>query len=302
MKFAYYPGCSAKTTCPELYQSMQAVASTIRLDLAELDAAACTGARALRESNEELFLTLNARTLALAEQLRRDVLTSCATCLLNLREVNAKLRESPELRKRINQNLAEIGLECRGTSEVTHLLWVLLRDIGEQELARRIVRPLHGLRVAPYYGCHILRPKDALGFDDPDCPTSLDSLIRLLGAEPVSYRGKLRCCGFHVLATKEDLAIKISGSRLSEAKNGGADCLVTTCPLCHTSFDPYQGKIEQKLRAGLCLPILHLPQLLGLGLGLEPQELGLDRNIVSTEPVLRRLQRGRFLAKHRGGP
>ncbi|MBI4292616.1 MAG: CoB--CoM heterodisulfide reductase iron-sulfur subunit B family protein [Betaproteobacteria bacterium] len=289
MKFAYYPGCSAKTTCPELDQSMKAVAKKLDLDLAELEVATCTGSRQIRDSNEELFLTINARTLALAERLERDVMTVCATCLLNLTEVNNTLRENAELRKKINANLATIGLEYRGSVEVTHILWVLLRTIGAEQLAKKIVRPLRGLRVAPFYGCHILRPKDVLGFDDPDSPTSLDSLIRLLGAEPVDYDGKKRCCGFHVLMTKEDLALKISGRRLTQAREGQADCVVTTCPLCHSSLDPYQAAVESKLGKKIALPIVHLPQLLGLGLGISAKELKLEGNAVSTAPVLEKI-------------
>jgi len=289
MKFAYYPGCSAKTTCPELDQSMKAVAKKLDLDLAELEVAACTGSRQIRDSNEELFLTLNARTLALAERLERDVMTVCATCLLNLVEVNNTLRGNAELRKKINGNLAKIDLEYRGSVEVTHILWVLLRNIGAEALGKKIVRPLRGLRVAPFYGCHILRPKDVLGFDDPDSPTSLDALIRLLGAEPVDYDGKKRCCGFHVLMTKEDLALKISGRRLSQAREGQADCVVTTCPLCHSSLDPYQAAVESKLGKKIDLPIVHLPQLLGLGLGLDARELKLEGNAVSTARVLEKI-------------
>lgn len=289
MKFAYYPGCSAKTTCPELDQSMKAVAKKLDLDLAELEVASCTGSRQIRDSNEELFLTLNARTLALAEQLERDVMTVCATCLLNLTEVNNALRANADLRKKINGNLAKIDLEYRGGVEVTHILWVLMRSIGAEQLAKKIVRPLRGLRVAPFYGCHILRPKDVLGFDDPDSPASLDSLIRLLGAEPVDYDGKKRCCGFHVLMTKEDLALKISGRRLVQAREGQADCIVTTCPLCHSSLDPYQTAVEAKLGKKIQLPIVHLPQLLGLGLGLDARELKLEGNAVSTAPVLEKI-------------
>ena len=289
MKFAYYPGCSAKTTCPELDQSMKAVAKTLDLDLAELEVASCTGSRQIRDANEELFLTLNARTLALAERLERDVMTVCATCLLNLTEVNNTLRTNAELRKKINANLAKIDLEYHGSVEVTHILWVLLRDMGAEQLAKKIVRPLRGLRVAPFYGCHILRPKDVLGFDDPDSPTSLDSLIRLLGAEPVDYDGKKRCCGFHVLMTKEDLALKISGRRLVQAREEQADCVVTTCPLCHSSLDPYQGAVEAKLGKKIDLPIVHLPQLLGLGLGIDAKELKLEGNAVSTARVLEKI-------------
>jgi succinate dehydrogenase / fumarate reductase cytochrome b subunit len=216
-------------------------------------------------------------------------MTVCATCLLNLTEVNNTLRENAELRKKINGNLAKVDLEYRGSVEVTHILWVLLRNIGAEQLARKIVRPLRGLRVAPFYGCHILRPKDVLGFDDPDSPTSLDSLIRLLGAEPVDYDGKKRCCGFHVLMTKEDLALKISGRRLTQAREGQADCVVTTCPLCHSSLDPYQSAVESKLGKKIDLPIVHLPQLLGLGLGIGAKELKLEGNAVSTAPVLEKI-------------
>lgn len=292
MKFAYFPGCSAKSTCPELDVSMKAVAKNLGLELAELEVAACTGARQLRDSNEELFLTLNARTLALAEKMERNVMTVCATCLLNLVEVNDRLRRDTVLRTKINRNLSEVGLQYRGDCEVTHLLWVLLRDIGAETLATRIARPLKGLRVAPYYGCHILRPKDALGFDDPDSPTSLDTLIRLLGAEPVSYDGKKRCCGFHVLMQKETIALKLSGRRLLEAEEAKADCLVTTCPLCHTSFDPYQAAAARTSGARADLPIIHLPQLLGLGLGMDPKELRLDGHVVSMGPVLEKLALG----------
>ena len=289
MKFAYYPGCSAKSTCPELDVSIKAVAKKLGIELIELDVAACTGARQLRDSDEELFLTLNARTLALAEKLERNVVTVCATCLLNLAEVNDKLRRDAQLRTKINRNLSEIGLKYRGECEVTHLLWVLLRDIGAEALAKRIVRPLHGLHVAPFYGCHILRPKDVLGFDDPDSPTSLDTLIRLLGAEPVAYDGKKRCCGFHVLMAREDVALKLSGRRLWEAREAKADCLVTTCPLCHTSLDPYQSAAARTSGAKADLPIIHLPQLLGLGLGLDPIELKLDGHVVSMAPVLQKI-------------
>ncbi|MCC6887746.1 MAG: CoB--CoM heterodisulfide reductase iron-sulfur subunit B family protein [Hyphomicrobiales bacterium] len=286
MKFAYFPGCSAKTTCPELYHSLGVVGRELGLDLEELEIASCTGSRALRESNWELFLTLNARTLALAERLGRPVMTICATCVLNLIEVNDILRQDGALRAKINANLADSGLVFRGTTEATHLLWVLLRDIGPENLERRIRRPLQGLRVGPFYGCHILRPKGALSFDDPDSPTSLDKLIRLCGAEPVGFAGRANCCGFHVLMTKEHVATKLAGKRLAEASDAAADCLVTTCPLCHTSLDPYQGMAGKSVGRSFHMPILHLPQMVGLAMGLSPKDLMLDRNVISTSTML----------------
>jgi succinate dehydrogenase / fumarate reductase cytochrome b subunit len=290
MKFAYFPGCSAKTTCPELYQSLKVVARELGLDLEELEVASCTGSRQLREGNWELFLTLNARTLALAEQMGRPVMTICATCVLNLVEVNEILRKDETVRAKINANLADSGLTYRGTTEVTHLLWVLLRDIGAETLARRFKRPLRGLRVGPFYGCHILRPKHALSFDDPDSPTSLDKLISLVGAEPTGFAGRTNCCGFHVLMTKEQVAMGLASKRLGEASDAAADCLVTTCPLCHTSLDAYQGLAGKRAGRSFQTPILHLPQLVGLAMGLDPKELMLDAHMVSTAKVLDKLE------------
>lgn len=289
MRVAYYPGCSAKSTCTELDVSMKAVAKELDLELIELEVAACTGARQLRATNEELFITLNARTLALAEAAGCKLMTVCATCFLNLVEVNDRLREDDDLLDRINANLAEVGLKYRRSCEVTHFLWILMRDFGPDALTSRVMKPLRNLRVAPYYGCHILRPKGSLGFDDPDSPTSLDNLLRVLGAEPVSYDGKKRCCGFHVLMTKEEVASKLAGKRLFEAEEGHADCMVTTCPLCHTSFDPYQQTAAKTSGSSGQLPIIHLPQLIGLALGMAPERLGLDGHIVSTIPVLEKI-------------
>lgn len=289
MKFAYFPGCSAKTTCPELYHSLNVVASELGLDVQELEVASCTGSRQLREGNWELFLTLNARTLALAERLGRPVMTICATCVLNLIEVNEILRNDEALRARINANLADNSLMYHGTTEATHLLWVLLRDFGVEALSARVKRPLRGLRVGPFYGCHILRPKQALSFDDPDSPTSLDKLIRLVGAEPVGFAGRSNCCGFHVLMTKEQVATSLAGKRLGEASDAAADCLVTTCPLCHTSLDPYQQAAGKSVGRSFHMPILHLPQLVGLAMGISPKDLMMDANVVSTSKVLDKL-------------
>ena len=286
MKYAYYPGCSAKSTCPELDQSTNVVARELGIELVELEVAGCTGSRQIRDLDRDLFLTLNARTLALAENMNLDVLTVCATCLLNLTEVNKTLRDDPGLMERINENLSASGLSYCGGVEVTHLLWVLLKDIGAEELGRKTRKPLTGLRVAPFYGCHILKPKEVLGFDDPDYPTSLENLIRVIGAKPVDYKGKRGCCGFHVLLDNEDVSLKMSGKHLSQAKDEKADCLVTTCPLCHTALDPYQTAIEKQLDMKLDVPIIHLPQLLGLALGLDPGELKLSDHVVSPSSML----------------
>lgn len=289
MKFAYYPGCSAQTTCFELDESMKIVARELGIEIVELDVAGCTGAREIRDLNQELFMLLNARTLALAERAKLDILTVCATCQLNLAEVNRGMRSDPALMAKVNEGLSRVNLSYSGTVEVKHLLWVIARDEGLDQLKGKVSRPLRGLRIAPFYGCHILRPKQELGFDDPDRPSSLENLIRTLGGVPVDYRGRTRCCGFHVLLTDEEISLKIAGRRLTEAGEGEADCLVTTCPLCHTALDPYQRAIEDKVRRSINLPVLHLPQLVGLALGVNPRDLKLSSHLVSPERMLAKI-------------
>jgi len=192
-------------------------------------------------------------------------MTVCATCLLNLVEVNQTLRQDADLRKKINGNLAKIGLEYRGNVEVTHLLWVLCGLSARNNSGENSQTPARPARRAvlrlPYTPA-----KDVLGFDDPDSPTSLDTLIHLLGAESVSYDGKKRCCGFHVLMTSEDIALKLSGKRLSQARDAQADCVVTTCPLCHSSLDPYQAAVESKLGTKINLPSFTCPSFSVSGL------------------------------------
>lgn len=289
MKFAYYPGCSAKSTCPELDQSTKIVADKLGIELIELEVAGCTGAREIRDLDPDLFIMLNARTLALAESMNLNVLTVCATCQLNLAEVNRNLKDDPILMEKVNRSLSALNLSYHGGVEVKHLLWIVSTNIGLDKLKDKVTKPLTGLRVALFYGCHILRPKELHGFDDPDNPNSLENLTRVLGAEPIDYRGKTRCCGFHVLLTDEDISLKMSGRRLEEAKDKKADCLLTTCPLCHTALDPYQTGIEKKLKKDLKMPILHLPQLLGLALGVDPKELMLSNHVVSPVSMLAKI-------------
>ncbi|MEE8247783.1 MAG: CoB--CoM heterodisulfide reductase iron-sulfur subunit B family protein, partial [Alphaproteobacteria bacterium] len=198
-RYAYFPGCSAKGSCRELDISTLAVARAFDIELTELEDAGCTGAREFRAISEQLHLTANGRILALAEAQGSDLVAVCDTCLLNLMETNQRLNADPAALDAVNRALAEGGLEYRGGVAVKHFLWVLLEDVGEARLRERVVRPLSGLRVAPFYGCHIRRPASAYGAEVADRATSLDRLCEIVGAEPVAYDGADKCCGFHVV-------------------------------------------------------------------------------------------------------
>jgi succinate dehydrogenase / fumarate reductase cytochrome b subunit len=286
VKYAFYPGCVSKGGAPELYQSTVLVARKLGIDLEELKGAACTGAGVLSERNPELADTLNARTFAMAEQMNLPLMTICSTCQGVMSQANMKLKENPDYRVRINRHLAPEGLQYKGTTVVKHLLWVLVEDIGLEKVASMVEFPLHGLKLAPFYGCYILRPTWALGIDaDHPRATYLDKVVAALGAVPVDYTGKTKCCGFPIITMNETNAVTMAGDHLLEAKSTGADAMVTPCPLCHLSLDGYQPQAGKVKGMQIGLPVLHLPQVLGLALGFFPQELGLHKHITSTRSL-----------------
>lgn len=285
MRYAYFPGCSAKGSCRELDLSTTAVAQLFGIALVELEGAGCTGAREFRAVSEQLHLVANAHILARAEAAGADLMVVCDTCLLNLTEVNARLKRDAEARARVNAELAPAGLAYRGTIDVTHFLWVLLEDVGEERLRRSVARPLGGLRIAPFYGCHMVRPASAhdtgKGRDQ-----ALERLCEIVGAVPVPYAGAQKCCGFHVALTEAPVAVRMTGGHLAEAKAEGADCMVTPCPLCHTMLDAFQPDAAKAVGRDLGLPTLHVAQLVGLAAGLSPKTLGLSRHVVGTTRII----------------
>jgi succinate dehydrogenase / fumarate reductase cytochrome b subunit len=283
MRFSYYPGCSARSTCAELNEATHRVAQRLGLELVTLESATCTGARELRAIDPAGFFTLNVRILALAEREGLPLMTVCNTCTLNLLDAHAAFLEDRDLAQTINASLADEGLRYSGRTRISHFLWVLYEDIGLDRLRSLVVRPLNGLTVAAFYGCHITRPPQRYGFVDSRNNIALERLAELLGCQPIDYSGRTECCGFHTAAHDERVAIKLTGAHIKSAKAGGAKTMVTPCPLCHTVLDGFQREIEKDFGEKLDMPVLHLSQLVGLALGLTPEELRIDRHMVSPQ-------------------
>lgn len=283
MKYAYYPGCSAQSTCKELNASTRLVADRLGLELVELGSASCTGSREVRAANRDLFLALNARIMAQAEELGLPLMTICNTCTLNFLDAKKMLADDPEALGRVNEMLGETGLTYKGDVEVSHFLWVLLEEIGADRLRELVVRPLRGLRVGAFYGCHMVRPPAHFGFVESRNVRSIETLNEILGCDSVDYSGRVECCGLHTAAGNEKIAVKLTGRHVQSAKDGGAQALVTPCPLCHTVLDTFQEEMERDLEARLDMPIVHLPQLVGLAMGLSPRELGMDSHMVPVD-------------------
>jgi succinate dehydrogenase / fumarate reductase cytochrome b subunit len=289
MKVAYWPGCVSRGFTPELHGAMAQVAPLLDLELVELDRASCCGAGVIAEHNQELADTLNARTFALAQQVESAALMMniCSTCQGAQTECQERLDANADYREHVNAHLSEDGLEYRTGLTNKNLLWLLVEDMGLDELRSRVTRPLEDLRVGPFYGCYIVRPTDRLGIDrDRPRDTYLHQVIEALGGTVIEYAGQYKCCGFPIITMNKEVSLKQAGRHLGDAVDADADCLVTPCPLCHLNLDLQQPLAERTVGRELNMPILHLPQLLGLALGLEPKELGMQRHVVKPASVI----------------
>jgi succinate dehydrogenase / fumarate reductase cytochrome b subunit len=289
-RYAYYPGCVAKGACQELHNSTLAIAKTLGIELVELEQATCCGSGTFKETSELMEDTVNARNISLAEGLNLPLMTQCSTCQGVLGRVNDKLKFSdPDRRDQVNELLAAEGHNFKGSTEVLHLLWIILRDYGLARLQTKLKRSLSNLNCAAFYGCYLLRAQTVTRFDDPYQPESLEKVFRTLGATPVYYEGRVQCCGWPISSYATNASFSLAGRHLSEAIDAGADCIVTPCPLCHLNLDSRQPEVEKVIGRKLDIPVLHLPQLIGLALGIDPKILGLNQHVASTQKVLVKL-------------
>ncbi len=291
-RVAYYKGCLASLSAKELDSSTQALAPKVGLDLVELETVTCCGAGDIHEAEPDYYLHLNARILAYAEAAGCDeLLTVCNVCTLNLRQANWQLKNDDGLRERVSTNLERVGVPpYSGNVEVRHLLWEIAEGEGYELLKQSAHRGLKGLKIAPFYGCQILRPSKLLGFEDPDRPWSLERIIEACGGTAIDYPAKVKCCGFPIIQAREETALGELIQPIEQAKEAGADAIVTPCPLCHLSLDAWQSKLKEATGKDFAMPILHLSQLVGVAAGLEESELKFKRHVVPVTPVLEKLE------------
>jgi succinate dehydrogenase / fumarate reductase, cytochrome b subunit len=293
VKVAYWPGCVSRGFTPELHGSMALVAERLGIELVTLDRANCCGAGVIAEHNQELADTLNARTFALAQSTGLAMMNICSTCQGAQSECKQRLDADSAYRAHINEALAAEGLSYERDKEGftnKNFLWVLVEDIGLDTLREMVKRPLTGLSIGPFYGCYILRPRHRLGYDEhPDRDLYLERVIDALGGEVVEYDGARKCCGFPIITMNRETSLRQAGTHLGDALDSGADCLVTPCPLCHLNLDMQQPEAARVVGRDLGIAVLHLPQLVGLALGFEPKQLGMNTHVASTEWVAQRL-------------
>lgn len=283
MKYAFYPGCSLEVNAAAYDVSVKAVCRALGIELKELDDWNCCGATEYFSQDELTACSVIARNLAIADC---DQLTApCAACFLNLKKVDRLMSEHADMNKKVNQALAAGGLSYKpGSVQVRHLLDVVYTDVGEEKVRAKVVRPLKGLRVAPYYGCQVVRPFG--GFDDPEYPTKMDQLFTWLGAEVVDYPVKGHCCGGHMTQISEPEAFELIRRLLHSADEYKADVIACLCPMCQLNLDAYQSQVNGFFSTNYSLPILYFTQLLGVAFGISPKQLGFGKEIVAAEPVI----------------
>lgn len=287
MKYIFYPGCSQEEFALEYKVSTLAVLEALGAEVEELEDWTCCGASVASVVSDLLGVVLPARNLALAEQVGngREMLTVCSACYTNFRRTAAAIAARPGLLVTINQALEVEGLIYRGTVTARHLMDVLANDFDLEAIKERVRRPLTGLTVAPYYGCQTVRPYSP--FDDDQRPTSMVAILEALGATVHRHNREASCCGTSLITTKPEVGFSMAGAVLEAASP--ADCIAAVCPMCHMNLDSYQDKVSQVVGQPLSIPVLFLPQLIGLAFGLPESALMLHRHVVPMRPVLERL-------------
>ena len=283
MKFALFTGCVAKGATRELMLSTMKSAEGLGIEFVEMKSASCCGAGVVSEKNPLLADALNARTISIAEKQGLDLVTICSTCQGILKKTECHVDSDPAYKEKVNTVLEEGGHQYAGGKvKIQHFANVLGTEEGLTLLRNKVKRPLTGLKTAAFYGCYVLRPSGLSLYEDPDNPTGMEEIFKILGATPVYYESRTKCCGFPIIMMNKDASHDMAGNALIDAIDSGADCVVTGCPLCHLSLDAYQPEIDKMNKKGCSIPVLHLPQLVALALGYSPQELGMDKHIIST--------------------
>jgi len=283
MKYLYYPGCSLEGTSVEYNISTKLLMAAVDVQLEEIEDWNCCGASAADSNSHLLSYVLPARTLALAEKMKhsKQILVPCSACYLNLKKTEEITKKDKHLLGKINTVLAQEDLVLKGDIIVRHLLDVLSKDVDIQKIKESSQNKMSGLTMAAYYGCQCLRPFGI--FDDPEEPHSMDALIQATGAGVFEWDMGAQCCGASNTSTKPEAGMALVGRILKAAK--GADAILTVCPMCQMNLESSQKKISDKEGIDLEIPILFLPQFLGLAMGKIPKDVGLNLNLSNTVPL-----------------
>ena len=283
-EYAYFPGCSLEKLAVSYHTSALETTKKLGVKLKELDDWNCCGSTTYFHIDELLAYTLTARNLAIAERTGLDVVAPCSACFKNMYFTAAHMKEDPDLAEHINFALEEDELHFSGEIRIHHLLEMFAEGIGSDEIKSKVTHPLEGLKVAPYYGCQILRPRK--DHEEIENPHYFEDVLSAIGATPIEFSLKTRCCGGSLIISSRLAALTMVRNLLQCAKDQGADVIATACPMCQVNLECYQQSVNQEFGTQFAVPILYFTQLVGLALGISKSKLGIGKELVSAMPVL----------------
>ena len=292
-KYIFYPGCAMETSARAYNESLMAIHEVLGIELEEIRDWNCCGATEYLGISLVPAYALIGRNLALAAKQAngtRTVVASCSACYLNLAKADHYMTERPVLSEKVNEALAAGELSYTpGTLEIRHLLDVIINDVGLDTVRSKVVKPLKGLRVAPYLGCMVPRPDYKKRWSDAEHPKELDLLLKALGAEVIDFPLKTHCCGGHMTQIGPTTAFELIRRLLQSAEQFKADVMVTVCPMCQMNVDAYQGETNRHFHTNFKMPILFFTQLMGVAFGKDPAKLGFGREFVKATEAMRRI-------------
>jgi heterodisulfide reductase subunit B len=282
-EYAYFPGCSLEKIAFSYDLSTKETSQKIGVELKELEDWNCCGATTYFHVDELLAYTLCARNLAMAEKENLDLVAPCSACYKNSVFTNIHLNEDKDLKDHVNYALKEDDLHFSGNLAVKHLMEVYVQDVGFEEIREQVKKPLEDLKVAPYYGCQILRPQK--DHEEVEEANFFEELITAIGATPIEYALKLYCCGGSLILTSRQAALRMIRNLLQNAINGGADVIATACPMCQVNLEVYQSQVNQEYGTDFSVPVVYFTQLMGLSFGIPTKRLGIGKELVAATPL-----------------
>jgi len=292
-KYIFYPGCSMEGSARAYYESLNSIKAPLEMELEEINDWNCCGATEYLGVNLIPAYSLIARNLALAAQQMdgtKTLMAPCSACYLNLEKADYYMGERPTLGAKVNEALQAGGLHYDpGSLEIRHLLDVIVRDIGLEAVKAKVVRPLKGLRVAPYLGCMVPRPDFQHRWSDHEHPNELDCLLHALGAEVIDYPLKTACCGGHMTQIGPETAYELIRRLIASADEYQTDIMVTVCPMCQMNLDAYQGEANRHFGTNYHMPIVFFTQLMAVAFGIDPKEAGFGLELTSAKDALARI-------------
>jgi heterodisulfide reductase subunit B len=287
MKYAYYPGCSAESTARDQYMSVLEVAKALNIELIEPKGWTCCGSTPAHHTDKLLSISLPAANLLMAQKMGLDMVVFCAACYNRMKVANHEIQTNQKIRKEISETLGE---NYDGSVKVLHFIEVLIKDVGIKKLQEAFTHSLDGLKVACYYGCLLVRPREVTNFDNPENPTIMDSLVSIMGGESIDWPHKVECCGGGFALSRTDIVVELSNSILGMAKLSGTECMTVACPMCQVNLDLRQCDINKTKSKNYNLPIVYITQLVGLCLGISPGKLGLNKCVVSPKSIIEKVK------------